>query len=83
MLAACGKFMDQWPDFEGSLITGFVVIVEAVTPAQGDDAVVTYACGNGGGGGLGKQRVLGMVKYVEHEMLAATLIHRTTPDDAD
>lgn len=86
MLAACAKWIDQWDDFQGSIVTGFVVIVETLVGT--DSPVLSFASGNGAAtddqaGGLARWRIDGMCREVSNEMAAIVFNWRRETGDTD
>lgn len=71
LLAGCEKWIDQWDHTEGSVLTGWVVILETVRPDGTIDA--SWASGNGDrigedGGGLASHRVDALARQVSREI---------------
>lgn len=75
ILEGCAQWLDQWERTSGSVITGWVLIVESIRPdAHAGQHGVVYACGGGdpaeNEAGLSAHRLLGIVERVRIEIQA-------------
>lgn len=71
LLSGCERWVDQWEHTEGSVLTGWLVIVETVRPGGSVD--VTWATGNGMPtaedlGGLPRHRADSLARQVSREI---------------
>jgi hypothetical protein len=73
LLRGCGLWIDQWDWTAGSVITGWLTVIESVRPDGTVD--LTWASGNGDdteddSGGLPPHRVDGMARHVSRDIEA-------------
>lgn len=72
MIEACEEFIDQWDVTTGSIVTGFVVVIESVRPDGSQDCLWSTGTGAepvpGREEGLMPWRVEGLVRKVLHDI---------------